>query len=200
MESDQKRAKKETTVSYLNLHLHGLYKDLRKLIYRKLNYIDRMIVKMVHNKQLAFGKLRYNDQSMQFLLRKKHYNILRIPSLIFTPTTSLFLFALNVKADFEVLTFLHNRLGEYGKLRFKELIRYITKLTYKEHAYLYYHSAGLIDCEKDELLFCIARARNWHVVNWLLQHGYSCKINKNKLLLKCLEYKFDTVWLDNIQA
>ena len=78
MESDQKRAKKETTVSYLNLHLHGIYKDLRKLIYRKLNYIDKRIVQMAHNRRLPFGKLKDEENDPQFLLRQKHYKVLRI--------------------------------------------------------------------------------------------------------------------------
>ncbi len=198
MDLNQKRAKKETIIScsYLNLHLHGLYKDLRKLIYNKLNYIDKRIVQMAHNRNLPFGTYKEED-IVRFLLCKKHYNVLRIPSMIFTSTKSLFLFALNKKVDFEILTFLYNKLATYAKVRFTEIIR--TKLIHKEHAYLYYHSVGLIDRE-DNLLFCICRARNWYVVNWLLQYGYSCKINKNKLLLKCLEYKFDTSWLENIQA
>jgi hypothetical protein len=82
-------------------------------------------------------------------------------------------------------------------MRFKGLVC-AKHLNYKEHAYLFYHSAGLIDFDGDNLLFAIARARNWHVVNWLLENGYSTHINKNKLLLKCLEYQYDTAWLENV--
>jgi hypothetical protein len=137
MQQDQEgtiKKQKMMIPTWLNLDQYGLYKDVRKLIYKRLNKYDMMSVMLAHNSKRMWVIMTTNN--IGDLMRLRYYNLLMLKERVIhyeVRTTNFHM----LKSDMpdNVLEFLFSKCGD---ARFTSFIFKLNKgLQWRAMEYIY---------------------------------------------------------------